>query len=321
MTYERCRSRLPALLTAALASAVLVGCGGAPAPPSDSPDAAEAAPGVSADAAETANTDVTCEPWVAIAAETTASFRGVSAVDDSEVWVSGTEGTVGRSTDGGESFAFQTVPGAEALDFRDIDAFAGGVAYALSAGPGDASQIYKTADGGETWTRQFVNTAPEGFLDGMAFWDADRGLAYGDPVDGAFFILRTADGGDTWTRVSVDALPAANDGEAGFAASGTGLAVDASGLALFGTGGATSRVFRSVDFGETWSVVDVPLLAGESSQGTFSIAIVDADRAVAVGGDFQAPEAADGNAAFSLDGGATWQVAASAPGGYRSAVV
>ncbi|MEM8996911.1 MAG: hypothetical protein AAGF23_19160, partial [Acidobacteriota bacterium] len=66
--------------------------------------------------------------------------------------------------------------------------------------------------------------------------------------------------------------------------------------------------------------VDAPLAAGESSRGTFSIAIVDAERAIAVGGDFQAPDAGDGNAAFSLDGGATWQVAATRPGGYRSAV-
>ncbi|MEM1181018.1 MAG: hypothetical protein AAGM22_21940, partial [Acidobacteriota bacterium] len=142
----------------------------------------------------------TCELWLPVDADTSASFRGLSVVSAAEIWVSGTGGTVGRSTNGGDSFAFQVPPGAEALDFRDIDAFAGGVAYAMSAGPGDASQIYKTVDGGDSWALQFKNAHPEGFLDGMAFWDAERGLAYGDPVDGAFFILRTEDGGDTWTR-------------------------------------------------------------------------------------------------------------------------
>ncbi|MEO1369879.1 MAG: hypothetical protein AAFX50_22075, partial [Acidobacteriota bacterium] len=265
----------PILAAAAFLGAALVGCG--PQAPAPSPDTS--ADGPTADAPDpAADVAATCEPWVAVPVDTAASFRGISAVDDSEVWISGTEGTVGRSTDGGESFTFRTVPGAEALDFRDIDAFAGGVAYAMSAGPGDASQIHKTADGGETWERQFVNTAPEGFLDGMAFWDADRGLAYGDPVGGTFFVLRTDDGGETWTRVPVDALPPANDGEAGFAASGTGLAVHASGLVLIGTGGASSRIFRSADFGESWTVVDVPLAAGESSRGVFSITVVDAER-------------------------------------------
>ena len=44
-------------------------------------------------------------------------------VSDKIVWVSGTGGTVGRSTDGGDSWTWMTVKGFEKMDFRDIEAF------------------------------------------------------------------------------------------------------------------------------------------------------------------------------------------------------
>ena len=39
------------------------------------------------------------------------------------------------------------MPGAEGLDFRDVDAFDAETAYPLSIGEGEKSRIYKTADG------------------------------------------------------------------------------------------------------------------------------------------------------------------------------
>jgi len=49
------------------------------------------------------------------------------------------------------------VPGAEALDFRDVHAFDEKTAHVLAIGPGDASRIYRTTDGGATWTKTFAN--------------------------------------------------------------------------------------------------------------------------------------------------------------------
>ena len=42
---------------------------------------------------------------------------------------------------------------------------------------------------------QSINHDPTGFLDAIAFWDAEHGIAMGDPVNGRFMILTTADGG------------------------------------------------------------------------------------------------------------------------------
>ena len=69
------------------------------------------------------------------------------------------------------------------MDFRDIDAFSERLAYVMSIGPGELSRIYKTTDGGEHWDLQFANLDAKVFLDSMAFWDAERGMAFSDSVD------------------------------------------------------------------------------------------------------------------------------------------
>lgn len=294
-----------------LLTALMLGCGPEPerAAAPEPPPEADAPPSFD------------CRTWQPLDGETTASFRGLSAVSDEVVWVSGTGGTWGRTTDGGDTWVMRTVPGAEELDFRDIDAFDEHTAYLMSAGPGEASRIYKTVDGGDTWQLQHTNPSPEGFYDGMAFWDTERGLLYGDPVEGRFVVLTTLDGGATWDRVPEAGMPPSLEGEAGFAASGSGLAVADGGHAWFGTGGPAARVFHSNNHGQSWTVAETPMQAGESSMGIFSLAVSDALHAVVVGGNYTEPESPAGNAARTRDGGETWDpMAASPPAGYRSGV-
>jgi len=52
----------------------------------------------------------------------TSRLRGVSAVPPTVAWASGAAGTVLRTSDGGEHWQLRAVPGAETLDFRDVDA-------------------------------------------------------------------------------------------------------------------------------------------------------------------------------------------------------
>jgi len=252
----------------------------------------------------------------------TASLRGLSAVDERVVWVSGSDATCLRTIDGGVTWSRLTVPGAAGLDFRDVEALDAERAWLMSAGPGDASRIYATTDGGRTFELQFTNPHPAGFLDGIAFWDELAGLAYGDPVDGRFYVIRTENGGRTWERVAAEGMPPALPGEAGFAASGTGLRVLGENHAWFCTGGGgTARVFRTRDRGATWSVAATPLAARESSAGGFSLAFRDETNGVLVGGDYTQPERASDHYAVTRDGGVTWTVPArSAPSGYRSCV-
>src|SRR5579863_9308337 len=118
------------------------------------------------------------------------SLRGLSAASK-VIWASGTHGTYLRSTDGGASWRAMQVPGAEILDFRDVEAFDADLAYLLSIGSGEQSRIYKTTNGGKTWNLQFTNKNPKGFFDCMAFWDRDHGIAIGDPVEGKFELIAT----------------------------------------------------------------------------------------------------------------------------------
>src|SRR4029078_1260855 len=96
---------------------------------------------------------------------TTASLRGLSVVNEKIVWASGTGGTVIRTIDGGKTWNVITVPGAEKIDFRDIEAFDANTAYILSIGNGESSRIYKTTNGGKNWQLQFKNTNPKAFFD------------------------------------------------------------------------------------------------------------------------------------------------------------
>jgi photosystem II stability/assembly factor-like uncharacterized protein len=255
--------------------------------------------------------------WTALTTNVSARLRGVSAIGDRVVWASGANGTVLRSADGGATWTKLTVPGAEKLDFRDVDAVDEKTAYVLSIGPGEQSRIYKTPDAGATWTQQFVNADPKAFFDAMAFWDANRGVAVSDSVDGQFIVMTTADGGRTWTRVPPQSLPAALPNEGFFAASGTNVAVLPPNHVWMGTGAASeSRVLRSSDGGRTWALAKTPLASGSSS-GIFSIAFSDPKRGIVVGGDYKVETAAVDNAAVTSDGGATW-TAVKGLSGFRS---
>ena len=251
---------------------------------------------------------------------TKASLRGLCAVDATVVWASGTRGTFLRTTDGGATWRVGTVPGAGSLDFRDVEAFDADHAFLLSIGNGGSSRIYQTTDGGRTWALRFQNTDKDAFFDALAFWDRRHGLAMSDPVDGRFMIMATDDGGKTWLPVPGGRMPAALPGEGGFAASGTCLIAQGKRNAWLVTGGKTARVFRSTDRGCSWKAVIAPLGSGTESSGIFSIAFRDAKNGVIVGGDYQQPEAAAQNAAFTRDGGLTWALTGRMPAGFRSAV-
>lgn len=234
------------------------------------------------------------------------SCRGLSVVSDQIVWVSGQNGSFALTTDGGENWKTGIVPGADSLDFRDVEGFSDSTAYLLAAGPGEQSRIYKTIDGGDTWKLQFTNKAPEGFYCAFAFWDETDGIAFSDPVDGRFRILRTVDGGASWDILPANQSPQAIEGEYAFAASGTCIVSRGKGQVWIGTGGKTARVLYSTDRGDTWNVATTPFVSGEASTGIFSLAFQDSLIGIATGGDYQQPSNSKNNVAVTRDGGKTW---------------
>jgi hypothetical protein len=297
--------------------------------------------------------------WDIQESHTTASLRGIHNVGGGVAWASGTDGTVLRTEDGGYLWqGCTTPPGAEKLDFRGIQAFDENTAIVMSSGKGDLSRLYKTTDGCRTWKLIFTNPDKEGFWDAIYFLDPSNGILFGDPATGfdgnyALRLRVTRDGGQTWTPVTdpethtpgKNLMPVAKEG---FFAASNSNATSSGGWLWMGTG--RGRIFRrrlytnledkswafqsneleggidssSNSYGAPWidwTIIDTtPLTTPSDTAGVFSIHFRDSEKGVAVGGDYQKPDATTFNATYSLDGGTTWHAPKTPPHGYRSAV-
>jgi photosystem II stability/assembly factor-like uncharacterized protein len=241
---------------------------------------------------------------------TTQLLIAVSPVNSRIVWAAGTGGTYVLTTDGGKNWTAGVVPGAETLQFRDVQGVSDKIAYLLSVGSNTTDfRIYKTVDGGANWTVEFENQTVNAFYDCFAFWTPDRGIAHSDSVNGVFPDLRTTDG-TNWLDISGN-MPPALTGEASFAASGTCVATEGRRNAWIATGGSTiARILATRDGGDTWNAYDTPLVSSASA-GAISVAFRDPRHGIVGGGDLAANNSAD--VATSRDGGKTWKLTSMPP--------
>jgi hypothetical protein len=281
---------------------------------------------------------------------TTASLRGIDAVNAQIAWASGTDGTVLKTLDGGAHWVACGKPDA-ALDLRGIQGFDARTAVVMASGPGAQSRLYKTTDGCRSWRLLFANPdAPNGFFD--SFWfNGARGIVVGDPVNGKFAVFLGDKDGRRWKRDPHPGLALGKLKLGAFAASNSAIAIG-NGLftRAFATGGNSGSYFfarpfmpnedktglleKAIRKAPPWKSSRIPIGAGTDSSGTFSVAyrypvtigvcaectFNDNSIFVAVGGDSNKPGDASKTAAWSSDGGATWVAATKLPHGYRSAV-
>ncbi|KAJ1325830.1 YCF48-related protein [Microdochium nivale] len=263
--------------------------------------------------------DIQLPSWQLLATGSTQQFRGLAPVSDQIAWVSGTNGTVLKTVDGGASWSSVGPPldAADAeLQFRDVQAWSADKAVILSIGEGSDSRIYATADGGSTWAQTFVSQEEKAFYNCLDFDTEQHGFAVSDPVDGKFRLVETFNGGDSWAIVDSSGMPPALELEAGFSASGTCLETAAGRWYAAAGGVDPGRIFASPD-GYKWDVADSTIIGGEAS-GVFTVQFRDAEHGIALGGNFSAPTGNVDNAAWSSDGGLSWTQASKFPGGYRS---
>jgi photosystem II stability/assembly factor-like uncharacterized protein len=234
---------------------------------------------------------------------TTQLLIAVSPVNSRVAWAAGTGGTFVLTTNGGETWKAGVVPGAEGLQFRDVQGVNEKVAYLMSIGDNTTDfRIYKTTDSGETWTIQFTNETVNAFYDCFAFWTPRRGIAHSDSVNGVFPDLRTTDG-TTWESISAN-MPPALPGEASFSASGTCVATQGGRNAWIATGGSTiARILATRDGGDTWNAYNTPLVSSPSA-GAISVAFRNPWMGIVGGGDLANNDSAE--TATSNDGGRTW---------------
>lgn len=247
-----------------------------------------------------------------ISSGTNTSIRGLSVVDDRIIWVSGSNGTIGKSLDSGKTFKWMVVKGFEKTDFRDIEAF--DETTAVIMGIAAPAYILRTADGGETWKVVYENNTKGMFLDAMEFWNINSGIVVGDPVDGKFFIARTFDGGISWNNIPPKNYPVADSGEACFASSGTNIRKLNLQEAVFVSGGLQSHLFIRD------KKIDLPVIQGKETTGANSVAVKNGKTLVVVGGDFTTKDSVTKNCFITTNGGTSWIAPVTPPHGYRSCV-
>ena len=247
-----------------------------------------------------------------LSAGTKTSIRGLSVVDDQTIWVSGSAGTVGKSTDGGQNWQWMNVKGYEKTDFRDIEAFDAQTAVIM--GIASPAYILKTNDGGQNWQRVYENRDTSMFMDAMDFFDAKNGMVIGDPLQGRVFIAKTQDGGNSWQNLPDNKLPVAAEGEAFFASSGTNIRMYSKTGFVFASGGKKASLFMPD------SKKELPLIQGKETTGANSIAIKNKKMMIIVGGDFMTKDSTSKNCYLSTNGGKTFSSPQIGPHGYRSCV-
>lgn len=253
--------------------------------------------------------------WIMQPAPTTAGLRGIHALNSENAWASGANGTILRTTNGGQSWLNCSIPpNGEKLDFRGVQAFSESSAVIMSAGKGDLSRIYKTTDACRTWKLLFSNPDKEGFWDALQFSAPNFGVVLGDPVEGHFPIFVTSNGGKTWRRLSKDHIQKAKEWQSIFAASNSSLFIGGKNQKIyFVTGGGANELIEVSLKSAKPKNTSLPGLATGPTAGAFSLGVrMEGGRmvAVTVGGDYKLPEQAKDTAAF----------ATKPPSGFRSAV-
>lgn len=258
---------------------------------------------------------------------TNSSLRGMSIPMKNVIWVSGSNGTVGKSTDGGNTWNWITIHGYEKRDFRDIESFDSRTAIAMAVD--NPAIIVKTTDGGATWKKVFERTMEGMFLDAMDFKNKKEGICIGDPIKAGeqnlkyFYIIRTFDGGETWTETPGKQRPVADSGEAIFAASGTNISFFDNPDFEYGfvTGGLVSKLHLIGRQGKQDKTINIPIIQGGESKGTFSM-VTDRQKSIfCIGGDYKVPNEKQDIFVFSTNEGAKWtSLSANAPSGYRSCI-
>jgi photosystem II stability/assembly factor-like uncharacterized protein len=259
----------------------------------------------------------------------TASLRGIHAVDANVAWATGADGTILHTRDGGAHWQRCTTrAGAQKLDFRGVWAWSADVAMILSSGPGDQSRVYLTHDGCLHWKEQATNTDKDGFWDAIAFKtgpfsQARSGILVGDPVNGRFatYTLLPESG---WEPNQKSCAARADEG--GFAASNSIVYPFGPQRYIIVTGGKggpralLSPLLAHNDVNTDCLAVELPLNGGTEAAGAFSISFRDQNHGVVVGGDYKKPDDSTRTAAWTSDGGRHWTAAVKPPHGYRSSV-
>lgn len=248
---------------------------------------------------------------------TNTNLRGSSIATDQSIWVSGSNGYVGRASSMQSDWIFFQIPDFETAELRDIYAIDSLHAIVMSCT--EPAVILKTDDGGLHWRICYQSNLQDTFLDGFDFWENGNGICMGDPINNKFLMFTTSDWGETWKESLTENQPKVADSIYAFAASGSGIQCLENGIVFFGTGGNAALIYKSMDWGNTWQYESTPIISGTESTGIFSIDFSSKKYNCITGGDYASPKNSTNNFYYRKKN-TKWIYPDKAPDGYMSCV-
>lgn len=258
--------------------------------------------------------------WIPAEIPTNASFRAMKGFGN-HVWVGGTQGTVGHSSDAGKTWIFKQIPGADKLDFRDLVIINEREILLMSAGLSEDGKacIWRTQDQGDSWHIVFEKKEPGFFFDCLQ-WNNERkeGWLLADPIQQNLTLFKVK--GNTFSLEDTAHTIKLQPKEAFFAASGSSLLIQQDKLVIIGGGGKWARIYMKPNKHASWTYRETQIPTGEA-KGYFSIGAKDKKNYWAVGGDYRKLNENEIPIITTEDGGASWQLLPNSPSFYMEKVI
>lgn len=259
--------------------------------------------------------------WVEQATGFATQFRGIDdikIIDANTVWGLAYDGSGGgatvqeftRTTDGGLTWTPGFIdigdPVLKIGNLIPVDANTAWISYFdETLGQGG---VAKTTDGGLSWNSQNLGSfiGATSWCDGVHFFDANIGIAWGDPAtstDTHLEFYRTTDGGETWNTLPAFNSAAFTSGDFAYAGSyaysGNNIWIPT----------AKGKIYRSNDMGATWTRVNSPIAdfgGGSTATSGGSLYFSDANNGILIGRTISGTTVTGRKIYRTTNGGTTW---------------
>jgi len=214
------------------------------------------------------------ETWNLQYLDDTKYFTGVFFIDENEGWVVGWHDVL-HTENGGDAWEEQNLPGI--LDVEKVQFINHDTGWIV----GTYKTIFKTVNGGQTWTTKLFGGYSAPAFNDLCFTDALHGVAVGGywvSYENNAYAMVTSDGGETWTETTpenADELVAVS-----FISQDTGWAC-----------GYGNDILKTIDGGYTWQVV------ASMYNSKDDIHFFDANHGIILSGN---------DVLVTYDGGITW---------------